>query len=371
MNTKGTRQFKAYLSEPITRCPIRERGRIQRLVDQLKDVLKKEPYSTQLYIPSLVSDPVVRKNLSPEHVYLLDRIRIVEADYLLVLADHTSFGVGGEVEMATNLGKPIILFSRDKKLSRFLLGTPANALLALHSAVAVPAKNSYYIHYKEWRDLRQPLLSWVSKVLEHLECTLDQPPFWDISTRLKSIRVQRGLSPAELAERAGILLPQLLIWEKSLNEIVMDLQAYQKAGQLDLDPIELNSTQLEQLSNPSLSALHRLSSALEVPVSALLGDPTEKLVSKGPAKYNQLLTNQVMRSREEALEARSFQFDVTFREYRLLKKKFITEFLASIEGSESFHSIHLGRISEEEFHEELMALRLIPPAKSRSQRTST
>lgn len=69
--------------------------------------------------------------MTPEHVYLLDRIRVVEADYMIVIADHTSFGVGGEVEIATSLGKPVVIISREEKLSRFLTGTPANAVRAM------------------------------------------------------------------------------------------------------------------------------------------------------------------------------------------------------------------------------------------------
>ena len=174
-------KYKAYLSEPITRCPVREKGRIKRLVGQLKAALTEAPFSTQLYIPSLVSDPLVRRHLTPEHVYLLDRIRIVEADYLLVLADHTSFGVGGEVEMATSLGKPIIIFSREEKLSRFLLGTPANAHLACltkEERNKVLPQTSYYIHYKEWRDLKAPLLSIISKVTSGPELISHQLPHW-------------------------------------------------------------------------------------------------------------------------------------------------------------------------------------------------
>jgi hypothetical protein len=37
--------------------------------------------------------------MTAEHVYLLDRIRVVESDFMLVVADHASFGIGGEVEL--------------------------------------------------------------------------------------------------------------------------------------------------------------------------------------------------------------------------------------------------------------------------------
>ena len=348
MPTSEPLRHKAYLSEPITRCPVRERGRIKRLVDQIKESIEEHPFLTKLYIPSLVSDPEVRKSLTPEHVYLLDRIRIVEADFLLVLADHTSFGVGGEVEMATNLGKPIVFFSRDKKLSRFLLGTPASANRAFCNK-GESSHNPYYIHYREWRDLKAPFLSLVSKVLTQIGTPSVQLPVWDISKNLRKLRVERGWSQEELAMKSGVFHPQLALWEKSLSEIIGELQAYQKAGQLDLDPIELNSTQLEQLSNPSLNALHKISRALGVPVSELLGDSSERLLNKGPAKITQHFSDQLIRSRTEALELRAFQFDVTFREFRHLRKVLVDDYFQYGDVMGPNCGGHPDRIPEQEF----------------------
>ncbi|PIE90602.1 MAG: hypothetical protein CR997_05005 [Acidobacteria bacterium] len=350
--------FRAYLSEPITRCPVREKGRIQRLVAQLQSALKEPPYSTQLYIPSLISDPTVRTHLTPEHVYLLDRIRIVEADYLLVLADHTSFGVGGEVEMATNLGKPIIIFSREKKLSRFLLGTPANAhMVHLKDKESNDETNPYYIQYTNWRDLKTPLLRLVRQVIQSPVLKNRHLPFWDVSSNLKEARKAKGWSKEILAAKAGILLPQLILWEKSLEEIVSELQAYQQAGQLDLDPIELNSSQLELLTNPSLNALHKLSFALGISMNDLLGDETELIKEKGPSRINRQLKTQLIRSREEVLEQRAFQFDVTFREYKALRTIFIANFIETLDHTMLSSAHKLDRIDEQRFHEQLQKLR--------------
>lgn len=355
MNQTVAPIYRAYLSEPITRCPVRERGRIQRLVELLRSALELPPYQTKLYIPSLVSDPTVRKSLRPEHVYLLDRIRIVEADYLLVLADHTSFGVGGEVEMATNLGKPIILFSREEKLSRFLLGTPANAIRAIAPEGSVDSFDNYYIHYRDWRDLKPRLLKLIESVLGHLGESRAHIPHWDISANLKAIRQANSMTQAELALKAGVLLPQLVLWEQSLDEIVGALQAYQRAGQLDLDPIELNSTQLEQLTNPSINALHKLAVALNAPISEILGDQSTVLNQKGPKKMVQRLSTQLAQSRRESLETRAFQFDVTFREYRQLRDIFL-EVNPSMDDALD-GALHQDRIPEEAFLKELNRIR--------------
>lgn len=312
-------RYRAYLSEPITRCPKREKGRIRTLVQKITDALKVTPYDTSVYVPSLVTSPEKRAHMTPEHVYLLDRLRIVEADYVLVVADHTSFGIGGEVELATSLGKPVIFFSRAEKLSRFLIGTPVNIN-------RVRFEGRHFIRYRDWRDLKASLLPLIEDVLN----TLDRSeamhiPHWDIGQRLKSLRLRRELSHEELADRAGLLPQQLRLWEMSLDEVRTEFDHYQSDQASEIGEIQLNFRQIEQLANPGLDALHRLCFTLDVGIAELVGETADQVPAQGPAKIAGAFQRQVRSARLESLALRAEQFDITFREFTELKRILIEE----------------------------------------------
>lgn len=50
---------RAYVSEPITRCPPREKGRIRTLISKMRDCLAGPPFATRLYVPSEITSPEV------------------------------------------------------------------------------------------------------------------------------------------------------------------------------------------------------------------------------------------------------------------------------------------------------------------------
>jgi transcriptional regulator with XRE-family HTH domain len=346
-------RYRAYLSEPITRCPVREKGRIQTLVLRMAESLALDPYHTSLYIPSLVTAPERRSDMSPEHVYLLDRIRIVQADFVLVIADHASFGIGGEVEIASSLGKPVLFLSREERVSRFLLGSPVNALRSLSP------ENPHFLHYRDWRDLKPRLLPAIHRLLTQLaEAQAHQLPFWDLGSSLKQLRNQHGWSARELARRAGLHEQQILLWEKGVEEIRRELDRYRFEDGEGLGPVELSPRQLEQLVNPGLDALHRLSHVLGVSLETLVGEPSEATARpKGPAKELEQWLQQLARTRGESLRARADQFDVTYREYQVLKNDLQDGLIERLEQGKILPSPALHHISEEEFLHELRRLR--------------
>jgi transcriptional regulator with XRE-family HTH domain len=348
-------RFKAYLSEPITRCTKRERGRIVTLIGLLEEAIKAAPFHVDLYVPSRFSDPTVRQDLKPEHVYLLDRLRIVEADLLLVLADHTSFGVGGEVQMATELSKPIIMFSREKQLSRFLLGTPANAVRALYG-------NAYSLQYKEWRDLKQTLLPTLKEILDTLEPLTELPePGWNIAQTLKQHREEAGLSLEDLAQKTKLPLLQLKLWETDFDALWQELSAYQRAGLLDLGTIQLHSAHLEQLTGPSIHALHRIAAVLGLGIHELVGDTREKWRNKGPSQEEQEMTQQYRQWFKGELRRKCLSFDVTFREYTALEETFFAERFPENQHLGPRALKHNSQLSDQAFLEALKALRHATP----------
>ncbi len=344
-------EFKAYVSEPITRCPPREKGRIRTLIDKIRASLLQPPYSTGLYVPSEVTSPEARGHITPEHIYLIDRIRVVEADYMLVIADHTSFGIGGEVEIATALGKPVVIISRERTVSRFLTGSPANAVRALE-------RQGYYLHYRDWRDLKPRLLPIIEGILSEpaTRAQLDVP-FWDVGKQLRKIRAKQGISLQQLAAKTGLRVPHLRFLEKSLSEIRQELAIYQDEDHMEFGPINLIPYQLEQLTNIGLPVLHKLAVALEVPVSTLMGDLTESPLPKGPGREAKNKIHRIEDARNESLKARAAQYDVTFREYEQLQKALVTRFIADLSKHNTKPARKHEMIHEREFLDALGEVR--------------
>lgn len=348
--TASETTYVAYISEPITRCPPREKGRLKNLVTKIAQAIEAPPYATRLYIPSLVTAPEIRGQMLPEHVYLLDRIRVVEADYMLVAADHTSFGIGGEVEMATSLGKPVIIFSRDQKLSRFLIGTPANVVHGRDP-------HQYYLKYRDWRDLKGPLLETIESLLPDLQAP--RAPglsFQDIGQRIKVLRTQRNMTREMLANRAGLRPAQLSLLEQPFDVIRKELEAYHNEADLDLGSIQLTPHQLEQLTHVSIAALNRLADVLGISLVDLIRDSGSSRSAKGPGKQGDNRASHLRKLREASLKVRAAQFDITFREYERLYQSLVETYLVT-PGKYRQDSSNPRVISEKEFMDALAQAR--------------
>ena len=340
-------QYLAYVSEPITRCPPREKGRIRNLIEKMSREMAEEPFLTQLYIPSMVTSPEVRDEMTAEHVYLLDRIRVVESDFMLVVADHASFGIGGEVEMATSLGKPVIIFSRDDTLSRFLVGTPANASRA-HNGLS-------YLKYREWRDLKPKLFEVVEKVLAELQPALRGGiPFVDVGKQLSKLLRKRKMSVEDLAASTGLRPRHLTLLEKPFDVIREELAAYEDAD-IDLGAIDFTPHQIEELANFGLPALHKLAVALEVSVSTLLGDQGETI--RGASGVAATQRRRLREIRTEGLNRRAAQYDVTYREYETLKQHLVDEVVDGFVGASLDRARNLQIVDRKEFLDALANVR--------------
>lgn len=339
-------RFQAYVSEPITKCPPREKGRIKNLVAKITKELSVEPYYLKLYVPSQVTSPEVRNDMKPEHVYLLDRIRVVEADFMLVIADQTSFGIGGEVEMATSLGKPIIIISRDASLSRFLVGTPANAVSALF-----PDQN--FIKYRDWRDLKPQLLEVLDEVIKGLRLSKSTySAFRDVGKNIRKLRLEQGLSVEELASKSGLQVAQLRILEQPFEEIRRELAAY---GDLDLASLQLDPYQLEQLTHIGLAGLERLAQVLHTGVAAILGTMATPL--KDPQKTARSLLQQIEQSLLESLQGRAAQFDISYREFAALRHQLVDRVLERLGGGPPPKIRDFQTITEQDFLDALQQVR--------------
>ena len=114
--------MKIYLSGALTGVPnIEELKRLYEAIAALCESLGHE-----VYVPHLHSDPDKHAHISARKVYLMDRNQVRESDLVLAYAGRPSFGVGQEIEIASEANIDIVLFSEaDKPVSRMQRGSPS------------------------------------------------------------------------------------------------------------------------------------------------------------------------------------------------------------------------------------------------------
>jgi hypothetical protein len=98
---------------------------------ELKSVYEKiadtfQNHQIGSYVPHLFSDPIKHAEMTPQTVWQKDYQEIAKADLLFAYVGTPSLGVGGELEMARENQKPIILWCfKGEKISRLPRGNPA------------------------------------------------------------------------------------------------------------------------------------------------------------------------------------------------------------------------------------------------------
>src|SRR5437660_6142867 len=91
--------WQAYLSSALTLHDAQTRNRIKALNTLIKTWLE-ESCDAFIYLPQEYSDPSRGDKMKPEEIYILDRWRIAESDFVVMNLDTPSFGVGQEAEIA-------------------------------------------------------------------------------------------------------------------------------------------------------------------------------------------------------------------------------------------------------------------------------
>ncbi|MCK5169286.1 MAG: hypothetical protein KAQ75_05335 [Bacteroidales bacterium] len=259
--------FRAYMSSALTGFNGKteeEETELRKQVTDLNVLIKKEceKNGVQLYLPQESSNPASSHDdgLNPEEVYLLDRWRIAESDFMILNADNLSFGVGQEMEIANAMAIPTIMFyKKGKKVSRMLLGAPC---------VFVPLgydKDSSFIIYEEHDDL-------ISKIIDRiheLKASINPKSERDIhsesfSKKLKDIRERNNFSFEVLSERTGLTVSflQLLETEKHyFDQLAIDKNLNNKTFD-DIDSIKF--------ANPGLWVIEKLKIGLKIDLDELI-----------------------------------------------------------------------------------------------------
>src|ERR1043166_4671156 len=104
--SKRQHKYQAYASYALTALSAEESERSCDLMERLCiEVFEK--IDVFLYLPHLFSSPNAHKTMLPEHVNMLDRIRIARVDLVVFWATRPSFGAGREYEIGQAMGLPI------------------------------------------------------------------------------------------------------------------------------------------------------------------------------------------------------------------------------------------------------------------------
>ncbi len=256
----------AYVSSALTIPDKIQRENVKSLNLKIKSWLKSVKVFG--YLPQEYSDPSLNDLMSPEEVYILDRWRIAECDFVIMNLDRASFGVGQEAEIATSIGIPIIPFHYYKnQVSRIIRGVPG---IFIKDRDQSPENSIILYHDLDtFEDLQEKLISRVKLILSYLDSMIKGnnnllPPF---SERLSKAMNNCGETDESLANKAGLSIPFIKALKHDYKSVKKILEPYKIFDKYDLKNISIN-----KYLNPGLWILQRLSKALNLRISDLIGE---------------------------------------------------------------------------------------------------
>ena len=218
--------------------------------------------------------------MKPEEIYILDRWRIAESDFIIMNLDSPSFGVGQEAEIACSMGIPIIAFHyAGNDISRMIRGVPA-----IYSGEENTEPSEGVIAYNDiqnYDDLKGHLIAKVRVVQKHVKFIPSQSQTIEaFSTRLRKAIDSSRKSEAQVAREAGFteaFLRALLKDYKSIESI------FEPYGLLKL--CKLRNIPQDRYLNPGLWVLRNLAETLNTTVSALIGEQELDRIWHEPLYY--------------------------------------------------------------------------------------
>lgn len=259
-------KWHAYMSSALTLENAQERERMHNLNWGIKRWLQQET-ETFVYLPQDYSAPGHQDKMPAHEVYILDRWRIAESDFVVMNFDIASFGVGQEAEIACSTGIPVIAFHHhSKRVSRMVRGLPMLFLSRLEGM-----SEDEIIKYEDQQthqDLKQKLVIQVRKLQKSI--TPLEPsviPIQSFSRRFKTAIEKSGKSIEVLSKETGFTKDFLNILQQEYNSIIAMFQEYDTMRNFRWRKIPQ-----ERFSNPGLWVLQKLSRALNLRVGQLIGE---------------------------------------------------------------------------------------------------
>jgi len=269
--------LKAYLACALTGLDPTQRSLIVHLSDMVNLVCRS--VDMELYEPRKKTDPVHNPESPSTDVFRIDRERVVASDLLIHLAHFPSTGSGEELSFAYDALVPIVLISRsNQNVSRMITGIPSLKI------------EIRYEEPEEMREMLEERLLEIRPLLEQRRLAKQEYSQNIVGTKVKELRLEASMTRERLAQMVG-----------------MD-----EAGICQLEE------NVDTLSNPSLTHLRLIATALKTTVAELVNpDYTESILSG-------------IRSMLDArtLETAAARFKgVSTKDQRTLMKHFLIRFL--------------------------------------------
>jgi hypothetical protein len=248
-DSRDSFNWQSYLSSALTLQDAQTRDRIKALNFNIKTWLE-ETTNTFVYLPQQYSDPSRGDKMKPEEIYILDRWRIAESDFIVMNLDTPAFGVGQEAEIACSMGIPIIAFHYyTTQVSRIIKGIPA---LFINEGATHPSEGIIASVLR------------VQKTIKRLPAAQVGSSF---SSRLRRAITKTGKTVAEVANEAGFT-------EAFLNSLLHEYKFIESI----FEPYELlklcrlRNIPEERYLNPGLWVLKKLATTLNVRIADLVGE---------------------------------------------------------------------------------------------------
>jgi hypothetical protein len=259
-------RWQSYMSSALTLVDQKISDQMQNLNSEIKHWLQGET-DTFVYLPQDYSAPGHGSSMKPHEVYVLDRWRIAESDFIIMNFDIASFGVGQEAEIACSMGIPIIAFHYESySVSRMIKGLPAIFGSEFHNS---PEEGIItYKDTKGYEDLKGKLLAKVREIQQTiLPVSTNVIPIKSFSQRLKDAIRKAGKTTEEVSKETGLTKTFLELLQKDYASLKGMFQEYENVKNSIWRPIPI-----ERFANPGLDVLRRLSKSVNLTIGQLIGE---------------------------------------------------------------------------------------------------
>ena len=269
--------LKAYLASALTGLDPTEKALIIHLSDMANLVCRS--VDIDLYEPRKKTDPVHNAEVPSTDVFRIDRERVVGSDVLIHLCHFPSTGSGEELSFAYDAMVPIVLIIHgDQNVSRMITGIPSLKI------------EIRYDQPEEMREMLEERLREIRPLLEQRRLAKQEFSENVVGAKVKELRLGSGLSKEQLAGLVGV-----------------------DAG--EISQIEDN---VDTVSNPSLTKLRLIATALKTTVAELVN----------PDYVESVLAGIQSMLDEKTLETAAARFKgVSRRDQRALMERFLVRFL--------------------------------------------
>jgi transcriptional regulator with XRE-family HTH domain len=270
--------LRAYLASALTGLSGEQRKIVFDISDRINQICLEA--DIELYEPRKKTDPVHNPEVSDAEVFKMDHDRVVTSDLVIHLCHFPSTGAGEELAFAYSSLIPIILLSpHDQRVSRMITGIPSFKL------------DIKYLTPEDLHVLLAKRLLEIRPYLEERRLAREQDEINLVGSRVQDLRLAAGLSREALAQLVGLTSESIRHLEENVDSV----------------------------SNPSLTHLRALATALKTTVAELI-----------VPNLNEYILSQIQSSLYQRVPARFYDL-MTPRDRNTLMRRYLYRVLDSLD----------------------------------------